>query len=69
MVPQQRLRTSGVASRSTIIGGLVGIVGFFVVPVVGLVLGFVVGVYASELQRVGPRLAWTSTWAAGRFPC
>ena len=36
-----------------VVGGLLGVVGFFVVPVVGLVLGFVLGVYLSELQRVG----------------
>ena len=27
--------------------------GFFVIPVVGLFLGFVLGVYLAELQRVG----------------
>lgn len=39
-------------------------VGFFVVPVVGLFLGFVVGVYAAEHRRLGARLAWPSTRAA-----
>jgi uncharacterized protein len=37
-----------------------------VVPVVGLFLGFVLGVYAAEHRRVGPRLAWPSTRAALR---
>ena len=36
------------------------------VPVVGLFIGFVLGVYLSELQRVGPRMAWPSTKAALR---
>jgi NADH-quinone oxidoreductase subunit E len=32
---------------------VLGIVGFFVVPVVGLLLGFVLGVYLAELARLG----------------
>jgi len=39
-------------------------VGFFVIPVVGLLVGFVLGVYLSELQRVGRRGAWPATKAA-----
>ena len=42
------------------------IVGFFVVPVVGVFIGFVLGIYASEVQRVGARMAWPSTKAALR---
>ncbi|MDT5286265.1 MAG: uncharacterized protein QOF88_1154, partial [Mycobacterium sp.] len=35
---------------------------FFVVPVLGLVIGFVLGVYLAELaNRRDQRLAWTST--------
>ena len=47
-IPGKQLRASGVPNRSLVIGGLVAIVGFFVVPVVGLFIGFVLGVYASE---------------------
>jgi uncharacterized protein len=65
-VPGKQLKTQGVPNRSLVIGGLVAIVGFFVIPVVGLVIGFVVGTYASEFQRVGPRSAWPSTRAALR---
>jgi hypothetical protein len=49
-----------------LIGGIFAVVGFFVVPVVGLIIGVVVGVYASERQRVGARSAWTSTKAVLR---
>ena len=52
-IPNKLLRAKGVPNRSLMIGGLLAIAGFFVVPVVGLVLGFVLGVYASELQRIG----------------
>jgi hypothetical protein len=34
-------------------GAALGIVGFFVIPVVGLVIGFVAGVYAAERHRLG----------------
>lgn len=65
-IPGRRLRADGVPNRSLIVGGLVAIVGFFVVPVVGVFIGFVLGIYASELLRVGARAAWPSTQAALR---
>lgn len=64
VVPGRGLRNAGVTARSIMAGGLLGIVGFFVVPVIGLVLGFILGVYVSELQRVGRDRAWPSTVAA-----
>ncbi len=65
-VPGRGLRTAGVPNRTLVAGSLLGVVGFFVVPVVGLFLGFVLGVYLSELQRVGVERAWPSTRAALR---
>ena len=52
--------TPGFPGRTLVAGGLLGIVGFFVVPVVGLLLGFVLGVYLAELARVGRARAWPS---------
>lgn len=63
-IPGRRLEAAGVPRRTLMVGGLVGIVGFFVVPVVGLFVGFIAGVYVVELRRVGQQLAWPSTWAA-----
>lgn len=63
-IPGRGLREAGVPNRSVVVGGLLAIVGFFVVPVVGAVIGFVLGVYASEVQRVGTQTAWPSTKAA-----
>jgi uncharacterized protein YqgC (DUF456 family) len=60
-VPGRRLKTAGVPNRTLVAGGLLGIVGFFVVPVVGLLLGFVGGVYLAEAHRLGRRRAWPST--------
>jgi uncharacterized protein len=65
-VPGRRLKTIGVPRSSMVAGGLLGIIGFFVIPVVGLVVGFVLGVYLAEARRVGPTLAWPSTKAALR---
>lgn len=64
VVPGRGLRNSGVPGRTIVVGGLLGIVGFFVVPVAGLVVGFLLGVYLSELRRVGRQAAWPSTLAA-----
>ena len=60
--PGRNLKRSGVPNRSLVAGGLLGLVGFFVVPVVGLVLGFVLGVYLAERVRLpDPAQAWPST--------
>ena len=62
LVPGKRLREAGVPRRTLVIGGLLSIVGFFVIPVVGFIIGFVLGVYLSERQRLGSHnLAWPST--------
>jgi uncharacterized protein len=53
-----------VPGRTLLAGGVLGIVGFFVVPVVGVVLGFVLGVYLAELARLGRDGAWPSTRTA-----
>ena len=66
LVPGRRLRASGVPSRTLLVGALVGFVGFFVIPVVGLLIGFVLGVYVAERARVGAAQAWPSTVAALR---
>ena len=64
IVPGRRMQTAGVPNSTIVIGALVGIVGFFVIPVVGLLVGFVLGVYLAEHRRVGAAAAWPSTKAA-----
>jgi uncharacterized protein len=62
LVPGRRLREAGVPMRTLALGGVLGIIGFFVIPVLGLFLGFVLGVYAGELGRLGDRQqAWPAT--------
>jgi len=65
-VPGRRLKADGVPNRSLFAGAVLGVVGFFVVPVVGLLIGFVLGVYLAELQRVGRNLAGPTTRSALR---
>jgi uncharacterized protein YqgC (DUF456 family) len=62
LLPGRQLRESGVPLRTIAAGAGLGVVGFFVIPVVGLFLGFVLGVYLAELARLGGRAeAWPST--------
>lgn len=63
-VPGRRLKATGVPNRTIMFGGLLGIIGFFVIPVVGLFVGFVGGVYLAERHRVGEADAWPSTKSA-----
>ena len=66
LVPGRRLKASGVPTSTLLAGGLLAFVGFFVIPVVGMFLGFVLGVYVAERRRVGATLAWPSTRSALR---
>jgi uncharacterized protein YqgC (DUF456 family) len=60
--PMRRMRAADVRTSSLVSGGVLGIIGFFVIPVLGLLFGFVLGVYLAELaNRRNQRLAWTST--------
>jgi hypothetical protein len=59
--PGRRLKSTGVPTSSLLAGGVVGLIGFFVVPLVGLVLGFVLGLWLAERARLGPGEAWQST--------
>jgi uncharacterized protein len=60
--PVRRMRGADVGTWSVVAGGVLGIIGFFVIPVLGLVIGFVLGIYLAELaNRRDQRVAWTST--------
>lgn len=62
VVPGRRLRDAGVPTRGILAGAVLGLVGFFVIPVVGLFLGFVAGIYAVEHLRLrNHQSAWRST--------
>ena len=61
-LPGRRMRERGVSSSTLLLAMAFGVVGFFVVPVVGAILGFVLGIYLVELSRSRDRSqAWTRT--------
>ena len=59
-VPGRRLKRT-VPTTTLVVAGLCAVVGFFVIPVVGALVGFPVGIYLAELVRVGVDRAWPST--------
>ena len=62
MWPAQRLRAGDVGRWTLVVAAVLGVIGFFVVPLVGLPLGFVLGVYLCELAaRRDRRRAWAAT--------
>jgi uncharacterized protein YqgC (DUF456 family) len=63
-VPHRRLRDVGVPTSTIVIGGVLGVVGFFAIPLVGLFIGFVGGVWLAEAIRLGAGNAWPSTKSA-----
>ncbi len=68
LVAGRHLTRAGVRGSTLVWGGVLGVVGFFVLPVVGLPLGFVLGVYAAErlARRRDHAAAWRATVAALR---
>jgi uncharacterized protein len=64
VVPKRRATGAGASRRSVWLGILAAVVGFFVVPVVGLPLGGVLGIYVGEHMRThDPGAAWATTRA------
>jgi uncharacterized protein YqgC (DUF456 family) len=60
--PVRRMRRAELSTSTLLAGGVLGVIGFFVIPVFGLVIGFVLGVYLAELlRRRDYRRAWAST--------
>lgn len=61
LLPGKRLKRMGVPNTALFAGGVLGLIGFFVIPVVGVLIGFVLGVYLVERVRLGAGRAWPST--------
>ena len=61
-LPGRRMRERGVQSSTLALAVVFGIVGFFVIPVVGALVGFVLGIFVVELGRTRDRgQAWERT--------
>lgn len=63
VVPARVAGRAGAARSSIFLGVVAAVVGFFVIPVVGVAVGGVAGVYAGELHRTRDR---TAAWRATR---
>lgn len=64
VLPHRRAGAAGAGGSSLALAAVLGVIGFFVVPVVGAPLGAVVGIYAGEQLRTHDRhLAWRATRA------
>lgn len=67
VLPARSASGAGAPTSTVLLGAVGAVVGFFVIPVVGLVVGGVVAVYVAELGRLrDPGRAWRSTWAVLR---
>ncbi len=61
----RKLKQHNIPSRSVVAGLVFGVVGMFIIPVVGLFVGFAAGLLLSELHRTRAwRTAVSSSWAA-----
>ena len=54
VVPGRQLKDAGIPASTQWTGVALAVPGFFVIPVVGAFVGFVVGVYLAERRRLGP---------------
>ena len=62
LVPGRRLNEAGVPGWALLAAGAGGVIGFFVIPVVGFFVGFVVGLLAAEMTRLRDlSAAWPAT--------
>jgi uncharacterized protein len=65
-VPGRQLKDAGIPASTQWTGVALAIPGFFVIPVVGALVGFVAGVYLAERRRLGSSAALPSTMSALR---
>lgn len=61
LVPGRRLKQTGMPTLTLVIAIAAGVVGLFVIPIIGAPIGFVAAVYIAERIRVGPDQAWSAT--------
>lgn len=65
VLPARSAAARGAPVSTLVIGALAAVVGFFVIPVVGLLIGGIAGIYLAEYARLRDGgQAWTSTRAA-----
>lgn len=63
VLPSRSLRQAGAPRSTLVLAAVLAVIGFFVVPVIGFLLGGILGVWVGELRRLHDSgAAWTSTW-------
>ena len=63
VLPHRAAAAGGAPRRSVLLAAAAGLVGFFVIPVVGLPLGMAGGLFVAEFVRTRDAArAWASTW-------
>ncbi|WP_420734193.1 DUF456 domain-containing protein [Brevibacterium luteolum] len=61
----KRLKARQIPNSSLVLAGICAFIGFFVIPVVGLFVGFIAGLYLAECRRLkDPKESWESSWTA-----
>jgi uncharacterized protein YqgC (DUF456 family) len=64
VIPKKAAGAAGAARTSLLLGAVAGVIGFFVVPIIGFPLGGVIGIFVGELVRTTDRhVAWKATRA------
>ncbi|MEU8506528.1 DUF456 domain-containing protein [Streptomyces brevispora] len=63
LLPPRHPHEAGAPRKTLMLGGIGAIVGFFVIPVVGAVAGYVGVIYGAERLRLG---SWGAGWASVR---
>ncbi|GAA1073768.1 DUF456 domain-containing protein [Tsukamurella spumae] len=65
LVGGRTMAKAGVGRWSLVVGGVAGIVLFFVIPVIGLLIGFIGGTFLAEAARLrDARAGWSAAVAA-----
>ncbi|MFG2721890.1 DUF456 domain-containing protein [Streptomyces sp. NPDC048416] len=63
LLPARRFKAAGASRRSVLTAGAAAVAGFFVLPVVGGIAGFLGGLYGAERARLGSH---GGGWASAR---
>lgn len=67
LIPGRKLKTQGIGLGTLTLAVIAAIIGFFVIPVVGAFVGFVLAIYLVEMtRRRDSSAAWTRTKQALR---
>lgn len=65
LLPGRQMTSAGVPGRSILVGGVAAVAGFFLIPIIGIFVGFVAGVFLAEQFRLRNwSQSWASTWVA-----